>query len=334
MSQQVVPNVKRGSMLLPSLPPSLRLDRRLGGIERWIFASDTEAMQIPNEMRKCVVFVGLKRKSGMAVNGTAFFVGYEIEGTDSFATYAVTAKHVIDEIKTHSIDHLSYFRLNNREHGAVFAPIDLNQWIVNDDDRIDVAVAPVSIDFQVLDHLLVPVKTFVSDEIIATHEIGVGEELFFPGLFTHHKGEKANIPIVRMGNIAAMPEERINTRIGNLRAYLAEARSIGGLSGSPAFVSTTGMRKQQGQNVIIMGGAQYFLIGLVHGHYGVRDVLDSCDDILSDTAQSRSVNMGIAIIVPADDVLSTLNHQSLIAQREAIKSEIEAKNRASLPEMD
>ena len=45
-----------------------------------------------------------------------------------------------------------------------------------------------------------------------------------------------NLPIVRLGAIAAMPGEYIKTDWGCLRAYLIEARSIGGLSGSPVFI--------------------------------------------------------------------------------------------------
>jgi hypothetical protein len=53
-------------------------------------------------------------------------------------------------------------------------------------------------------------------------------------LRAHHTGDLKNVPIVRVGNLASYPSEQIQTRaFGRMEAYLIEARSIGGLSGSP-----------------------------------------------------------------------------------------------------
>jgi hypothetical protein len=51
-------------------------------------------------------------------------------------------------------------------------------------------------------------------------------------------GSTRNIPIVRTGVIAAMPaiDEPFVRKGEEYHAYLAEMRSIGGLSGSPVFV--------------------------------------------------------------------------------------------------
>lgn len=47
---------------------------------------------------------------------------------------------------------------------------------------------------------------------------------------------RGKIPIVRVGNRASYPEQHVHTLdFGEMDAYLIEARSIGGLSGSPAF---------------------------------------------------------------------------------------------------
>ena len=76
----------------------------------------------------------------------------------------------------------------------------------------------------------------MTEKVIKENEIEVGEEVFVTGLFSHHHGQSKNIPIVRVGNISAMPEEKIQTKEHLMDAYLIEARSIGGLSGSPVFV--------------------------------------------------------------------------------------------------
>ena len=68
-------------------------------------------------------------------------------------------------------------------------------------------------------------------------EIGIGSEVYFPGLFVHHHGR--NEPIVRGGIVSSMPTEPVLTEFGEIHAYLAEARSVGGLSGSPVIVDNT-----------------------------------------------------------------------------------------------
>ena len=62
-----------------------------------------------------------------------------------------------------------------------------------------------------------------------------------------------------MYNIAMIPDEPVTTSLGDIKAYLVEARSIGGLSGSPAFVRETGAE----------GTGSFYLLGLMHGHWGV-----------------------------------------------------------------
>jgi len=42
--------------------------------------------------------------------------------------------------------------------------------------------------------------------------LGLGDETFSIGLFRSHYGQERNIPIIGIGDIAAMPEEPIKTR--------------------------------------------------------------------------------------------------------------------------
>jgi hypothetical protein len=54
-------------------------------------------MAIPDEMRKCVVFLGCElANKQIHIGGSAFWVIRQVEGTN-FA-YLVTARHCIDEI--------------------------------------------------------------------------------------------------------------------------------------------------------------------------------------------------------------------------------------------
>jgi hypothetical protein len=68
------------------------------------------------------------------------------------------------------------------------------------------------------------------------------------GRGVHHRlvreshGRHQNVPIVRVGNFASYPAEQIQTGFGRMDAFLIEARSIGGLSGSPVFVHIGNVR--------------------------------------------------------------------------------------------
>jgi len=276
-------------------------------------------MQIPDVIRKCVAFLGCKRNSGISVHGTVFFVGYPLPPDEKhFSIYAVTARHVIEGIQARATDGQSYFRLNNRSQGVGFAALPLTEWVFHHDARVDVAIAPVFINFSDFDHQWLRADGSLTSKTIEDEWIGVGEEVFFPGLFTPHFGQSRNIPIVRTGNIAAMPEEPVDTTMGFMRAYLVEARSIGGLSGSPVFVQTGGMRLKKGGGSSICGNFQYHLLGLVHGHFKTGSVPDFADETSADGFDVKEMNMGIAIVVPIDDVRAALEEPRLFDQRKAL----------------
>jgi hypothetical protein len=80
------------------------------------------------------------------------------------------------------------------------------------------------------DHVVVPVSRCATQEILRQLEVGPDDEVFITGLFAYHHGNQRNIPIVRVGNIACLNEEKIHTTdFAEIDAYLIEARSIGGL---------------------------------------------------------------------------------------------------------
>jgi len=110
-------------------------------------------------------------------------------------------------------------------------------------------------------------------------------------------------------------------------AYLAEGRSIGGLSGSPIFVRNTVVMPipgPKGKVIYSSGlGAIHFL-GLMHGHWEVPGSF-------STTEQAEAVNMGVSIIVPAKKILEVLYHPELVALR---KENVEEQKRSKYPTMN
>jgi hypothetical protein len=177
----------------------------------------------------------------------------------------------------------------------------------------------------------IPTSMFLTDEAPHEHFIGPGDEVFIMGLFTKMYGCSRNIPIVRTGNVAMMPGEMLpDVRIGGWRgeaeAYLVEARSIGGLSGSPTFVRETvsqtltiksRTRARRGQTQV---PGDFYLLGLMHGHWSILPEDRNKAKIIADKSPDR-VNLGIAVVVPAKKILEVLNHPELVKIREASEEE-------------
>lgn len=260
-------------------------------------------MRVPEEARKCVVFVGLpvtmpNGQPGINLKGTGFLTAVPSKSNPKRGyVYLVTAKHIADKLKGKKFA----ARVNTKD-GRSKRVIweEIRWWYHPTDQLVDVAIVPLKPPPE-LDFKLIPLSIFLSDDTIRNEYIGIGDDVFITGLFAHLSGSKRNLPIVRWGNIAMMPDEPVPTRLGMIEAYLIEARSIGGLSGSPAFVYKAIGRR-----------GKLYLLGLMHGHWDIPPE-DKNDLVITDSF--GSVNMGIAIVVPAKKILETLNHPELVEIR-------------------
>jgi len=109
-----------------------------------------------------------------------------------------------------------------------------------------------------------------------------------------------------------MPEEPVSRGdLGPIDAYLVEARSIGGLSGTPVFVHMGGVRTLAGK-ARFRGGSFYWL-GLMHGHWDLP--VSYTDSLAENISTGERVNMGIAIVVPAMKILEVLTQPQLVEMR-------------------
>ncbi|HIJ43631.1 MAG: hypothetical protein QF511_04350 [Rhodospirillales bacterium] len=265
-------------------------------------------MLIPPEIRKCVAFLAIKDETGVRLIGTAFFVGRPQAETASHTAFhivhLVSARHVVEKGVNRSVDKIIYVRMNTKDGGSRWIGVAAERWRFHpDDDSVDVAAIAWAPSEGEYDYLFVSDEMAATDEIIEAQSIGIGDEVFLAGLFSSHFGKERNIPIVRVGNIAAMPEEKIETGIGNIDAYLVESRSIGGLSGSPVFVHLSGVRKGK----LALGSEPIFWLGLMHGHWDARIRQDDTFEV--DLFQHEKVNMGIAIVIPVLKIIETLDHK-------------------------
>ena len=234
-------------------------------------------MKIWDEIRKAVGFIAYEdQTNGQIVPvGTFFFLGHDPEPNEAFSgkVYAVTARHVIDGLHVRGVENL-VLRLNPKDSSAeiISKRVALTQWFMHpSDNSIDVAVCEIGVA-QEEDHLVIPLSMCLTEEGRRAHEIGLGDEVFISGLFHYHFGTNRNIPIIRIGNIAALDEENISVdKFGKIEGFLVEARSTGGLSGSPVFVNLGAGRIIRGKlKVCELERPPTPLLGLVHGHFLVR----------------------------------------------------------------
>lgn len=302
------------------------------------------------------------------IEGTAFCISRKIPGLDRSAVRGlttrnfifVTAKHIIEGIPK-EID-IVRLRLNVRDGNAEWIPTRREDWIHNPNTDVSVYLWSREKDGDLADYevYVIPEEMHATKPIIEEHAIGVGDEVITVGLFTKHPGEQKNHPIIRVGNIAAFPDDKIMTELSGLvEAYLVEIRSIGGLSGSPVFVHLGGELLPDGfweifasfgdagkedeesvpieiwRQLRIMLRNPYsvqdtiYLLGVMHGHFPIDE------HALGDTAclkkESKTLNTGIAIVIPIDHVWDTLKTGEIA---EALQEIEDVERKKVLPVMD
>lgn len=277
-------------------------------------------MLIGEEYRKCVVFLfadvpdpdtgDLQRTPA----GTAFLAGIPAPGhpppvgnEGMYLRYLVTARHVVAlSRKFGSL----FARIHLADGSAPFMEFPPDSWHQHATTEVAVALLRT---FAPIDHVLIAVSQFELDEIAIAHKVAIGDEVFFVGLFSEHPGIERNQPIVRFGNISLMPDEKVLVDSGDstarIRAYLVEARSWGGHSGSPAFVYF--LPDRFGNSISMRVDVPTYLLGLVQGHYNIKSDVK----FIGDTGEV-SMNAGIAAVVPAQDIYDLLMSDSVVAERD------------------
>jgi len=307
-------------------------DRRLYGVERWSMEPPEGAnLWIPPDMAKAVCFLCVQRKGEWRYVGTAFFVSHQEKGfPDLRWDYLVTAKHCVTKAFS-EFGNLSC-RLNVIGGGVKFVSLpDLNSpnWQVASED--DVAVFAPPEDDLIADVLALPSETFVTDELIKAKGIGLGDEIFMLGLFHLARGRDKNFPIMRSGMIASMPDEPFYDKDtgASYRAFLIEARSIGGLSGSPVLMALRDRGVMhpppRGYNPWIHS---LLLFGLIRGHWDMDDK-DTLPDFGAGTMEK--LNTGIAIVTPIQEVTKILMNDELVTMR---KADIRKREAEQAPTLD
>jgi hypothetical protein len=268
-------------------------------------------MQVPDNIRDCCCFIYCDTGEGHKLVGTGFFVGEKVaeDGPENFKyVYLVTAKHIVAGIKCKTPIPNMGIRVNVSGGETIDIDIPINSWLFHPDDTsVDAAILPVW-NMGGADIKTIPPDIAITDELTKKHGIGIGDEVCITGLFYKHYGNKRNLPILRIGNIAMMLGERIKTtHFGLIQAYLVELRSIGGLSGSPVFVHIVTLSPKM-EHLL-------FWLGLMRGHWPTdKESIDTLD-----ASDEQQLNVGIGIVVPASKILEITRQEFLMQAKEESK---------------
>jgi len=271
-------------------------------------------MRVPDEILKSVVFIGARKKDGEPVyRGTGFLVSVAGAHGDPSWIFLVTARHIAEKLEGSDF----VVRVNRKEEDPVVMEGKGSKWWYHPTDRdgVDAAVTTFGPPTEVgasLDIGFLPLAMFVEDSTLKMKNIGIGDQVFITGLFTQLQRTSRNMPILRTGTVAMMPEEKIQFGDRLIEAYLVESRSIGGLSGSPVFVRSTVplggfMDSEHKPSTPYATSGTFYLLGSMIGHW------DAPPDGL--IIQEEKVNMGISPMVPAKKIAEIINHPELVEMR-------------------
>ena len=101
-------------------------------------------------------------------------------------------------------------------------------------------------------------------------------------------------------------------------AYLAEVRSIGGLSGSPVFVNLAIGRNANG--TYDKRGTMP-LLGLIRGHFSLPRK-PSKHEFTDDELDLKRVNSGISMVTPVSFVADILNSEEFVRERDDVERKV------------
>jgi hypothetical protein len=331
------------------------IDRRFGGGDRYHLSRPKDSyMRVPDEIRKTVLFIGVKNRLGAwDWSGTGYLIAlsdYQLRWSETmeengkqFATSTAhpfrllaTARHVAEKLE--GVDFALKTMTVDGQPRIIEVPAG-QQWFYHPTEKDDVDAAVTIFyppDVRELALFTVQAEWFADEDAIREANLGVGDEVFIAGLFTMVRETILQHPIVRIGNLAMMPGERIPFGGKLIDAYLVESRSIGGLSGSPVFVRATvqvdaGLKFKPGfalnavnsptpniegiERLFLSGVGRIYFLGSMIGHWEAQT-----------PTLSETVNMGVSLVVPAHKILEIIRQPELIEMADKIINEMQKSN--------
>ena len=286
-------------------------------------------MLISDNFLQTVAFLTVEKpdmSSGLNIKkpcATVFFVGAPVNN-EVTQLYAVTARHVIENIHTNTPIHI---RVNNSDGSMDYSEANKSDWITSDKTDIAVISFKKKINHNVRE---IPFNMLATDAVIKQEKTGIGDEIFFVGLFSEHYGKEHNLPVVRFGNISLMPAEKLSVQVDTdtsiqVYGYLVEAMSWPGHSGSPVFIYYPFDREPGISRIAsfpengilkdadpLSGTEQFKLLGLVCAHYPIEQEVKMSDTIPEEQKGRIYEQTGMAVVLPAQGIIDTLNQLTFV----------------------
>jgi hypothetical protein len=307
----------------------LFVDRRLIGRPRIYAVRQPDwDMRVPDELKRCVCYLGGReaRNAKEEYVGTGFFVNVLQSG--QVFSHLVTADHVLTRMEAFPYRLL---RFNNRQGDAVEVDINGVKWFKHPSEPKSVDVAACNIpfrkDLEALDSAFGS-GAFLTRNTLEGFGYGIGDEVFALGLLTFAHGKRANVPLLREGCLAMVPVDRVQSKThGLIEAYVIDAHSIGGMSGSPVFIRQSayfetnvdmphpdGSGTYRMEDERLMASGRIALLGILHGY-------------LDDHASfAVPFNVGLSLVVPGDKVIEVLHSSEMGEERERLLPEVKKIN--------
>jgi hypothetical protein len=312
-------------------------------------------MQVDDRLRFCTGFVGTGTSENFVAHGTCFCV-FMADGDFTF-DYFISAQHLLWPQRRKNPqsppDTPMVVRLNTKVGTSRVVQTSPKAWIYPTDPTVDVCAFRFSeIMHDASDELEVnsinlDTMTIGGHPLHTAEAVGMslGDEVFICGAFVGRVGYRKNIPVVRIANIAAMPEEPIDFASPKQPAYLIETRSIGGTSGSPVFLNLQEHRVRRRTHGYRIGMTRatpdnqeqtntthlilpYLLLGMFisfHGGNYLQDFVVEEDSEIH-PLKDADFNAGIGVALPVSVIIDLLNST---AAKEARMKEVEAKRKQS-----
>jgi hypothetical protein len=132
------------------------------GVPKYFLSKPKDwGLRVPDDVKKCTGFVGLRAGFDPVFGGTCFFVGMRSSLPNRFFYYICTAKHVAVEL-----EHGDWvIRVNNKLGKAILVEGTGSKWWYHPTDpAIDVGVLPFTPNVKELDILAWPVHGFATTD--------------------------------------------------------------------------------------------------------------------------------------------------------------------------
>ena len=263
-------------------------------------------------------------KRGEKAGGTGFFFSIELGDVPGHYYYAVTNWHNIFDGEGAPI-----VRVNTKDGEPDIFELDHLDWAYKPRWH-DLAIADITLDLEKHNVAFVSSKLIASQADLTDWGVGLGSEIYMVGRFMDHDGEATNVPAVRFGNIAVLPQPvKQPTDATDLPSYILDLHSRSGFSGSPVFVFHGQTKIRKGVLTSLNSHQWTRLLGVHWGQFPERWEIDSDyrleiqrkGALAASSPEPPSVQYvkgfsGMTLAIPADAIMELLEIPKLREPRE------------------